>query len=435
MFIGYFTERPYQDRRSGYFGLAGRDITDLSMSNGSYHPGLGADLYNRYLDEKVYAEEMGFDGLMLNEHHSTPFCMGGVMNIEAAILARITKRAKIVLLGNILPIWDDPLWLAEMLAEIDMISRGRLVSGWVRGTGRESVAHNAQPPFNWERFQEAHDFVVTAWTKPGPVPLGGRALPLPLREPVGAAVPEPAPAHLDSGRHVAQHGGVVGQAPVPVHHARHRARAHTAVVPLLRRVREGARLRGRLPAPRLSVQGARGRDRGAGRAGRAPLRRGPVQPVPGGQPGQRQELHPEPAGPDVAHPAPAHRQHLRRRGARAGIASTRTARSSPPTSTAPTSSRSRRCPSSAARRRRSSPRSARCSRRCARARSSSGTAMGPWTTTTRCAPCASWARRSSPPAARWPRSWTCPGPSTSTRPRTRSSTRAPVEPAGVTTGG
>ena len=38
MFIGYFTERPYQDRRSGYFGLAGRDITDLSMSNGSYDP-------------------------------------------------------------------------------------------------------------------------------------------------------------------------------------------------------------------------------------------------------------------------------------------------------------------------------------------------------------------------------------------------------------
>ena len=55
MFIGYFTERPYQDRRSGYFGLAGRDITDLSMSNSSYHPGLGADLYNRYLDENSEA--------------------------------------------------------------------------------------------------------------------------------------------------------------------------------------------------------------------------------------------------------------------------------------------------------------------------------------------------------------------------------------------
>ena len=138
------------------------------MSNADYDPKLGADLYNRYLDEKLYAEEMGFDGLMLNEHHSTPFCMGSVMNVEAAILARITKRAKIVLLGNVLPIWDDPLWLAEELAEIDMISRGRLVTGWVRGTGRESVAHNAQSPYNWERFQEAHDFIVKAWTTPGP---------------------------------------------------------------------------------------------------------------------------------------------------------------------------------------------------------------------------------------------------------------------------
>lgn len=168
MLIGYFTERPYQDPKSGFFGSTGRPIQDLTVSNADYDPELGAHLYNRYLDEKVYAEEMGFDCLMLNEHHSTPFCMGGAMNIEAAILARITKKAKIALLGNILPIWDDPLWLAEMLAEIDMISHGRLVSGWVRGTGRESVAHNSPPPYNWERFQEAHEFIVKAWTTPGP---------------------------------------------------------------------------------------------------------------------------------------------------------------------------------------------------------------------------------------------------------------------------
>lgn len=165
MKIGYFTERPYQDPSL----MEGRtNFVDLMMSNGGYDPALGALLYNRYLDEKVYAEEMGFDMLMLNEHHSTPFCMGGVVNVEAAILARITHRAKIVVLGNVIPIWDDPLWLAETMAAIDMISRGRLVSGWVRGTGRESMAHNAQPPFNWERFQEAHDFIIKAWTTPGP---------------------------------------------------------------------------------------------------------------------------------------------------------------------------------------------------------------------------------------------------------------------------
>ena len=168
MFIGIFTERPYQDPKTGYFGSTGLPIKDLTLSNDIYDPMVGAELYNRYIDERVYAEEMGFDGLMLNEHHSTPFCMGGAMNIEAAILARVTKRAKIVLLGNILPIWDDPLWLVEQLAMIDLISHGRLISGWVRGTGRESVAHNAPPAYNWERFQEAHDFIVKAWTTPGP---------------------------------------------------------------------------------------------------------------------------------------------------------------------------------------------------------------------------------------------------------------------------
>lgn len=168
MFIGYFTERPYQDPKAGIYGTTARTLTDLGESNAIYDPKVGADLYNRYLDEKLYAEEMGFDGLMLNEHHSTPFCMGGVVNVEAAILARITKRAKIVILGNVIPIWDDPLWLAESIAEIDMISYGRVVSGWVRGTARESVAHNAVPPYNFERFQEAHDFIIKAWTEPGP---------------------------------------------------------------------------------------------------------------------------------------------------------------------------------------------------------------------------------------------------------------------------
>ena len=168
MFIGHFTERPYQDPKSGYFGATGLPIKDLTVSNDIYDTEIGADLYNRYLDERLYAEEVGFDGIMLNEHHSTPFCMGGVVNVEASILAKTTSRAKIVILGNVLPIWDDPLWLVEQLATIDMISRGRLVSGWVRGTGRESVAHNSPPPYNWERFQEAHDFIVKAWTTPGP---------------------------------------------------------------------------------------------------------------------------------------------------------------------------------------------------------------------------------------------------------------------------
>ena len=168
MFISYFTERPYQDPSSGFFGGIGLPLTDLSLSNKEYNPRIAAALHERYFEEMQRVEEVGFDGIILNEHHSTPFCMAGVMDVEAAILAQITKRAKIVLLGNILPIWDDPLRLAEELALIDVISKGRLVTGWVRGTGRESISHNAASPYNWERFQEAHDLIVKTWTTDGP---------------------------------------------------------------------------------------------------------------------------------------------------------------------------------------------------------------------------------------------------------------------------
>ena len=82
MFIGHFTEQPWQDSKTG---LMGTDSTDLGISNALYDPEIGARLYDRYLDEKMYADELGFDGLMLNEHHSTPFCMQGVTNVEAAI--------------------------------------------------------------------------------------------------------------------------------------------------------------------------------------------------------------------------------------------------------------------------------------------------------------------------------------------------------------
>ncbi|HLW70014.1 MAG TPA: LLM class flavin-dependent oxidoreductase [Candidatus Binataceae bacterium] len=165
MQLMYFTERPYRDlsedeliKNRAYFGL----------SNKFFDREVGSRLYNEYLDEMVYAEDVGFDAIMLNEHHGTPFCMGAVMNVEASILARITKRARIVLLGNPLPTFKNPLRVAEELATIDCISRGRLTPGWVRGAGSEQIFNNANPAYNREYFNEAHDLIIAAWTRPGP---------------------------------------------------------------------------------------------------------------------------------------------------------------------------------------------------------------------------------------------------------------------------
>ena len=165
MKVGYFTERPYR-------WVAEDDVLKnhafFALPNQYFDRDKAADDYNYYLDEYCYAEEKGFDVLALNEHHGNPYCMGGVMNVEASILARITKRAKIVLIGNPLPVLKHPLRMAEELAEIDLISRGRLVTGWVRGAGSEQFFNNANPAYNREYFNEAHDFIIQAWTKPGP---------------------------------------------------------------------------------------------------------------------------------------------------------------------------------------------------------------------------------------------------------------------------
>lgn len=168
MFLMRFTERAYVNYTPEDVRNSPNSAVRLTFSNSHFDPQVGADLYNEHLDEYEYSEEMGFDGLMLNEHHNTPTCLGATMNLEAAILARITKKPKIVLLGNPLPIFDNPIRLAEELAEIDMISHGRLVSGFVRGTGVESLATNTNPLFNRERFEEAHDLVIKTWTTPGP---------------------------------------------------------------------------------------------------------------------------------------------------------------------------------------------------------------------------------------------------------------------------
>jgi alkanesulfonate monooxygenase SsuD/methylene tetrahydromethanopterin reductase-like flavin-dependent oxidoreductase (luciferase family) len=168
MFLMRFTERAYVAYSEEDVKNSFRSAVRLTFSNSHFNPALGADLYHEYLDEYEYSDEIGFDGLMLNEHHNTPTCMGAAMNLEAAILARTTKQAKIILLGNPLPIFDNPVRLAEELAEIDMISRGRLVSGFVRGTGIESWATNTNPAHNRERFAEAHDLIIKTWTTPGP---------------------------------------------------------------------------------------------------------------------------------------------------------------------------------------------------------------------------------------------------------------------------
>ena len=181
MHIMWFTERQYHydpETEAARSNLLETQIlrnrSFFGLPNQNFDPEVGSMLLNQYIDEKVYSEDLGFDGLMLNEHHGTPFCLGSVMDVEAAALARATKRAKIVLLGNPVPTVANALRLAEELAMIDLISKGRLVPGWVRGAGSEQLANNANPALNREYFEEGVDFILKAWTTPGPFRYEGK---------------------------------------------------------------------------------------------------------------------------------------------------------------------------------------------------------------------------------------------------------------------
>src|SRR3982751_5730132 len=166
MHVMYFTEQPM----SAYPADEGLETghTALMFSNKHYDPSAASRLYNEYLEQYIYAEEQGVEGIMLNEHHNAPFCMQSKCNVFASILAAVTKKPKIVLLGNPLPLAENPVRLAEELSMIDLVSQGRLVSGFVRGGGQEQLAAGVNPAFNRDRFQEAHDLIVAAWTREGP---------------------------------------------------------------------------------------------------------------------------------------------------------------------------------------------------------------------------------------------------------------------------
>src|SRR2546421_6552478 len=140
----------------------------VTVPNRLYDPAVGHDIYNRYLDELIYAEELGFDGVCVNEHHQNAYGIMPSPNLMASILARQTKRVRIAIVGNALPLYDPPTRVAEEFAMIDCISGGRLIAGFVVGGGPEYYSFSINPAHARERFYEAHDLIIKAWTEPGP---------------------------------------------------------------------------------------------------------------------------------------------------------------------------------------------------------------------------------------------------------------------------
>lgn len=136
----------------------------LTIPNGLYDPTKGAKLFDEYLDQLEYAEQLGFDSICVNEHHQSAYGLMPSPNLVVAALIRRTKTMRLGVLGNAIAIRNHPLRVAEEIAMLDNMSDGRIISGMVRGIGFEYFAQGINPTKSAARFREAHDLIVKAWT-------------------------------------------------------------------------------------------------------------------------------------------------------------------------------------------------------------------------------------------------------------------------------
>jgi alkanesulfonate monooxygenase SsuD/methylene tetrahydromethanopterin reductase-like flavin-dependent oxidoreductase (luciferase family) len=129
-----------------------------------FDAGTAVRTYEEHLDAWEALDRFGYDGVGFNEHHCSPYGLMNSPNLMASAAAQRTKRLKLLIYGNLLPL-HEPLRLAEELAMIDCLSNGRLISGFARGIPREYQVHNVRLADSRARFEEAYDIITRAWTE------------------------------------------------------------------------------------------------------------------------------------------------------------------------------------------------------------------------------------------------------------------------------
>jgi alkanesulfonate monooxygenase SsuD/methylene tetrahydromethanopterin reductase-like flavin-dependent oxidoreductase (luciferase family) len=213
MRVWYFSEMAYHPAWEE--GLK-RGSLRVVLPNSNYDPQLGHQLLNRYLDEFALCDEVGLD-IMVNEHHSTATCLTVSVSMALAIIARETKRARLLALGTPIANRPDPVRVAEEMAWLDVLSGGRLEMGLVKGAPYEIAPANSNPANLMKRYWEAHDLIIKAMsTTTGPFNWEGEFFhyrnvniwPRPIQQPTppvwmtGLSV--------DTGKLAAERGHVVG---------------------------------------------------------------------------------------------------------------------------------------------------------------------------------------------------------------------------------
>lgn len=164
--------------KASYFGCMGyRDRHKFPVTwpvpPSYYDPQVAMQSYQEGLEECEFAEEMGFDWVSLSEHHYTGNRTTPNPAVMAAAVAQRCKRARIALLGQLLPL-NNPVRAAEEIGMLDNLTGGRMVVAFMRGTPSEDQVYSMNPAEGRDRLIEGMDLVLKALTDPQPFSWEGR---------------------------------------------------------------------------------------------------------------------------------------------------------------------------------------------------------------------------------------------------------------------
>ena len=138
----------------------------LTLGDNYEHLRSHEQFYREVLEEAQYAEELGYEGFWVGEHHFQ--ASQRVFPSPQMILAAISQRTKRLRLGtgvSVLPV-NDPIRLAEDIAALDLLSGGRVCFGAGRGyQPHEFAGFHVAMESSKERFWECLEIIRLAWTQ------------------------------------------------------------------------------------------------------------------------------------------------------------------------------------------------------------------------------------------------------------------------------
>jgi alkanesulfonate monooxygenase SsuD/methylene tetrahydromethanopterin reductase-like flavin-dependent oxidoreductase (luciferase family) len=139
------------------------------LQEGEILPGVSiAQRYEEIIEEVTLADQLGFSSWGTSEQHFSPprFTISAPEVLYAAV-ARHTSRIKLRIMCEVMLSWNHPILVAERLATLDIVSRGRAELATARSNNLVTLnAFGVDPSKTREQWEEGMEVLAKIFANP-----------------------------------------------------------------------------------------------------------------------------------------------------------------------------------------------------------------------------------------------------------------------------